>query len=112
MLRAQIVAPQEATQDGGVMAEAQNAAHQRRAVVGIWNCGKLDLADVLFAADYVNYAGLIPGFVRGPEAIKISVAFYRAAFPNFHITLDKLIAKRDAVVLRWHAAPRAQRSIR
>jgi hypothetical protein len=85
------------------MAEAQNAALVRRAVVEIWNCGKLDLADMLFSADYVNHAGLIPDFVRGPEAIKISVAFYRTAFPNFYITLDKLTAKRDAVVLRWTA---------
>jgi hypothetical protein len=58
---------------------------------------------VLFAADYVNHAGLIPDFVRGPEAIKISVAFYRTAFPNFQITMDELRAKRDAVLLRWAA---------
>jgi hypothetical protein len=85
------------------MAEAQNAALVRRAVEEIWNRGKLDLADVLFAADYVNHAGLIPDLVRGPEAIKISVAFYRTAFPNFHITMDELTAKRDAVLLRWTA---------
>jgi len=41
--------------------------------------------------------------LRGPEAIKISVAFYRTAFPNFHITMEELTAKRDAVVLRWTA---------
>ena len=64
------------------MAEAQNAALVRRAVEEIWNRGQLDLADVLFAADYVNHAGLIPDLVRGPEAIKISVAFYRTAFPQ------------------------------
>jgi hypothetical protein len=92
-----------APQDGGVMAEALNAALVRRAVEEIWNRGQLDLADVLFAADYVNHAGLIPDLVRGPEAIKISVAFYRTAFPNFSITMDMLTAKRDAVVLRWTA---------
>jgi hypothetical protein len=85
------------------MAEAHNAALVRRAVVEIWNQGKLEVADVLFAADYVNHAGLISDLVSGPEAIKISVAFYRAAFPNFHITMDLLTAKRDAVVLRWTA---------
>jgi hypothetical protein len=85
------------------MDEAQNAALVRRAVVEIWNGGKVDLADVLFAADYVNHAGLIPDFVRGPEAIKISVVFYRTAFPSFQITMDELTAKRDAVVLRWTA---------
>jgi SnoaL-like polyketide cyclase len=88
-------------QDREVMAEAHNAALVRRAVVEIWNRGKLDLADVLFAASYVNHAGLIPDFVHGPEAIKISVAFYRTAFPDFQITIDELTAKRDAVLLRW-----------
>jgi hypothetical protein len=97
------------------MAEAQNAALVCRAVVEIWNRGKLDLADVLFAADYVNHAGLIPDFVHGPEAIKISVAFYRTAFPNFQITMDELTAKRDAVLLRWtvrSASNAAQRTLR
>jgi SnoaL-like polyketide cyclase len=85
------------------MAEAHNAALVRRAVEEIWNRGKLEVADVLFAADYINHAGLIPDFLRGPEAIKISVALYRTAFPNCHITMDELTAKRDAVLLRWTA---------
>jgi hypothetical protein len=85
------------------MAEAHNAALVRRAVEEIWNRGKLDVADVLFASDYINHAGLIPDFVRGPEAIKISVAFYRTAFPTLQITIDTLTTKRDAVVLRWTA---------
>jgi hypothetical protein len=89
------------------MAEAHNAALVRRAVEQIWNQGQLDVADVLFATDYINHAGLIPDFVRGPEAIKISVAFYRTAFPNFHITIDALTAKRDAVLLRWTACSSA-----
>ena len=92
------------------MDESQNAALVRRAVVEIWNRGKLDLADVLFAAAYVNHAGLIPDLLRGPEAIKISVAFYRTAFPNFQITMDELTAKRDAVVLRWSARSSAPRT--
>ena len=85
------------------MAEAHNLALVRRVVEAIWNRGQLDLADVLFATDYINHAGLIPDFVRGPEAIKISVAFYRTAFPNLQITIDALTAKRDAVLLRWTA---------
>ncbi|MEP7188445.1 MAG: ester cyclase [Roseiflexaceae bacterium] len=85
------------------MAEGHNAMLVRRAVEEIWNRGQLDVADVLFAEDYINHAGLIPDFVRGPEAIKISIAFYRTAFPNFQITIDALTAQRDAVVLRWTA---------
>ena len=85
------------------MAEAHNAVLVRRAVEEIWNRGQLDLADVLFATDYINHAGLITNLVRGPEAIKISVAFYRTAFPDLHITIDALTANRDAVLLRWTA---------
>jgi hypothetical protein len=85
------------------MAEAHNAMLVRRAVEEIWNQGTLDVADALFAADYLNHAGLITNLVRGPEAIKISVAFYRTAFPDVHVTIDALTANRDAVLLRWTA---------
>ena len=85
------------------MAEAHNVVLVRRVVEEIWNRGQLDVADVLFAADYINHAGLITNLVRGPEAIKFSVAFYRTAFPDLHITIDALTANRDAVLLRWTA---------
>lgn len=85
------------------MADSDTVALVRRAVEEIWNRGDLDVADTLFAADYINHAGLIPDLVRGPEAIKISVAFYRTAFPDLQITIDELTTKRDAVLLRWTA---------
>lgn len=85
------------------MAEEHNAELVRRAVGEIWNEGVLDVADELFAADYVNHAGLIPDLVRGPEAIKISVILYRTAFPSFQISVDELTAEQDMVVLRWTA---------
>jgi hypothetical protein len=85
------------------MAEAHNAALVRRAVEEVWNQGNLDVADLLFAANYINHAGLILDLVHGPEAIKISVALYRTAFPELQITIDALTAKRDAVLLRWIA---------
>lgn len=85
------------------MADLDTAALVRRAVEEIWNRGELAVADLLFARDYVNHAGLISDLVRGPEAIKISVAFYRTAFPDLQITINALSAKRDAVLLRWTA---------
>jgi SnoaL-like polyketide cyclase len=85
------------------MAEELNLALVRRVVEEIWNHGMLDVADLLFASDYINHAGLITDLVRGPEAIKISVAIYRTAFPDLQITIDALAAKRDAVLLRWTA---------
>ncbi len=46
---------------------------------------------------------MIPDLVHGPEAIKLSVALYRAAFPDLHITVDEVIADQDTVLLRWTA---------
>jgi predicted SnoaL-like aldol condensation-catalyzing enzyme len=92
------------------MADMDTAALVRRAVEEIWNRGELAVADVLFASDYINHGGLIPDLVRGPEAIKISVAFYRTAFPDLQITIDELTAKRDAVLLRWTAHSRTPQS--
>ena len=77
----------------------------RRAVEEIWNQGDLGLADMLFAPAYVNHGGLIPDLVRGPEAIKASVALYRAAFPGFQITVEALTAAGEMVDLQWAARP-------
>jgi hypothetical protein len=75
-------------------------------IEGIWNHGDLEMADALFTSDYVNHGGLIPDLVRGPEAIKLSVALYRIAFPAFEITVDELTSEQDALVLRWVAHSR------
>ena len=85
------------------MAAEHNGALVRRAVEAIWNRGELDAADVLFAPRYVNHGGLIPDLVRGPEAIKVAVALYRAAFPGLHVSVRSLRVEGDTVVLRWVA---------
>ena len=90
------------------MAEEPHAALVRRAVEEIWNQGELDVADALFSADYVNHAGLIPDLLCGPEAIKLSVALYRTAFPDLQISVDELTAKQDTVLLRWTARSAAR----
>lgn len=75
----------------------------RRVIDEIWNAGNLDLADELFAATYVNHGGLIPDVVKGPEGIKFSVALYRAAFPDLHISVDSLSGIDGSVQLYWTA---------
>jgi predicted SnoaL-like aldol condensation-catalyzing enzyme len=80
-----------------------NTAIVRRVVEHIWNGGDLALADCLFAAEYVNHGGLIVDLVHGPEAIKISVALIRTAFPTFHITIERITAEGDTVTLHWTA---------
>jgi hypothetical protein len=85
------------------MSASANETIVRRSIAAIWNRGDLDVADGLFAPDYVNHGGLITNFVRGPEAIKISAAWFRLAFPDLHITVDELSADNDIVVVCWTA---------
>lgn len=85
------------------IAPERDLAIVRRIVEAIFNQGELAVADALFTPDYVNHGGLIPDLVHGPEAIKVAVALYRAAFPAFHVTIEALRAEGEAVVLRWTA---------
>ena len=93
-----------------VRAAAADGALVRRAIEEIWNGGDLDLADALFAPTYINHGGLIPDLVRGPEAIKLSVALYRAAFPEFRVTVLDLLAQGQTVAVRWEAQSRPSRA--
>jgi hypothetical protein len=82
---------------------SDNAALILRIVDEVWNAGDLDLADELFAPFYINRGGLIPDMLLGPETIKLGVALYRAAFPDLHITPEKLLVDGDTAVLDWTA---------
>jgi ketosteroid isomerase-like protein len=93
------------------MGADRNRAAVRRAVEAIWNRGALEAADALFAPDYVTHGGLIPDLVRGPEAIKVSAALYRTAFPDLHVAVDDLVADGETVVLRWTARAAAPGAI-
>ncbi len=84
----------------------RGAASLCRAIEAIGNLGALDLADALFAPDYVNHGGLIPDLVRGPEAFTVAVALYRAAFPDFRVRVEPLRARGATVLLRWTAGHR------
>lgn len=85
------------------MSASTNEAIVRHAVDAIWSHGDLAVADEVFDAHYVNHNGLIPDLVIGPEAIKMSAALYRAAFPGLTVTIDELTADEHTVALRWTA---------
>lgn len=86
----------------GAMSSA-NEALVRRAIEAIWNQGDLDVADELFAAEYVNHDGLISDLVLGPEAIKISAALHHLAFPDLCVAVEEMSTDEGTVVLRWTA---------
>jgi hypothetical protein len=87
------------------MSVLANEALVCRAIDAIWNRGDLDVADELFAPEYLNHNGVICDVVRGPEAIKISAALFRLAFPGLHVTVDvkALDADGATIVVRWIA---------
>lgn len=85
------------------MPSSVNAALVRRAIETIWNRGDLDVADELFALEYVNHYGLIVDLVKGPEAVKISAAFHRLILPHLYVEVEDLRTDEDIVVLRWTA---------
>jgi hypothetical protein len=91
------------------MSVSANETLVRWAIEAIWNRGDLDVADALFAADYVNHDGLIADLVFGPEAIKISAALYRVAFPGLHVRVDEVRTVEDTVVIRWTASSSSDR---
>ena len=82
------------------------AARMCRAIEAICNRGEFAAADELCTPDYINHGGLIPDLVRGPEALKVAAALYRAAFPDFQVAVAVLRARGATVLLRWTAEHR------
>ena len=76
----------------------------RRAVDAIWNRRDLDVADELFASNYVSHNGLIADLVLGPEAIKISAVLHRLAFPALRVVVDDVSTDQGLLVLHWTAS--------
>jgi len=71
----------------------------------MWGAGRLELADRLYAADYVDHAsrGPEPETVRGPQGIKDAVSLFRGAFPDLRYTVEETMAERDLVMTRFAA---------
>jgi steroid delta-isomerase-like uncharacterized protein len=81
----------------------ENKAVARRAFEDHFNAGNFDLAEEIFAADYVNHDPSLPDFGTGPEAANQVVRLYRNAFPDARITVEDQVAEGDRVVTRWSA---------
>lgn len=65
----------------------------------IWNKRNVNIIDELHATDYVgHYSGVMPGPIRGREALKQLFAAYLAAF-DIEVTPEFLIAEGDMVAV-------------
>ena len=82
------------------MSEA-NKALVRRWFEEVWNQGRVESIDELYAADgRVHGLGDLP---PGPPGFKPFHAAYRNAFPDMHLVLEDVIAEGDKVAYRWTA---------
>ncbi|MDQ3965685.1 MAG: ester cyclase [Actinomycetota bacterium] len=80
-----------------------NKALARREVEEIFTQGKLDMAEEIYASDFVDHDLVLPREMHGPEEMKEYVGMYRSAFPDLKVTLEDQVAEGDKVVNRWTA---------
>ena len=66
---------------------SDDASTFRRVPLEVFNDGKLDLIDEIFAEDYVEHVELPPGFPEGRDAVRAFVSSVREAFPDFRFEI-------------------------
>jgi steroid delta-isomerase-like uncharacterized protein len=86
------------------MSAQENKAVARRVAEEIFNGGSLDLADELYAPDYVLHDPSLPEDLHGPEGFKQYAAMNLGAFPDARVTVEDQIAEGDMIVTRWTAS--------
>ncbi len=74
----------------------------RRFAQEVLNDGNMAALEELVAADLVNHSPP-PGVPADREGLRAFVLGQRAAFPDFQMTVEDLIAEADKVVLRFTA---------
>ena len=82
----------------------------RRWFTEVWNEGRLESVDELFAPDGVAY-GLAEGGaddVHGPAEFRRFVQAMRAEFHDFRVEIDDVLADGEKVAARWTATARYQ----
>jgi steroid delta-isomerase-like uncharacterized protein len=72
-----------------------------RIVEEMWNAGDLDVAEELFAKDYVNHVLGYPKPLVGPEGFRQLVSEQRRAFPDMRESIDDLVTEGERIVMRW-----------
>jgi len=71
----------------------------RRYYGELWNQWDLDLVDEILAND-VTFRGSLGIAVQGRDGFREYVSLVRSAFPDFHNTVEDLVAEEDRVAAR------------
>ena len=78
----------------------ENKAIVRRLIEELWNAGNPELAEQLYAPDYVRHGPHAEPPIRGSAALKQFAIMYLAAVPDLHHEIEDQFAKEDSVVSR------------
>src|ERR1700761_8774967 len=79
---------------------AGNVAVIARFLDEVINQGRLEQADELVAADFVELDPL-PGQRQGREGLKEIIGVIRAAFPDIHWVMEEMVAEGELVFSRF-----------
>src|SRR5215212_4572152 len=83
----------------------ENKAIARRACEEVFSAqGDLDVADEIFAPNFVGHDPASPEDIRGPEGVKEFANMFRNAFPDVQLSVEAQVAEGDMVVTRWIAS--------
>lgn len=75
----------------------------RLMVEEVWSRGDLELIDDLVTDDYVQYDPALPEPIRGPEALKETVAMFREGTPDLTKRYEETIVDGNRVVIPYTA---------
>ena len=81
------------------MSTEENKAVLRRNCEEAFNKGDLAVADETIANNYV-YHGSGGQEFKGPEGFKQLITMFRTAFPDFHVTVEDMVAEGNKVAHR------------
>lgn len=90
-----VPAARPADPTGGSTSIEENKAIFHRIIEEIWNQGRLDVADELFAPDHESPSA--PGLPAGPAGVKAIAGMFLAAIPDLKVDIEIEIADGDLV---------------
>lgn len=82
------------------MSTEENKEKVRHYLEEAWNKGNADVADELYAPDVKDHSPYAE--FRSPDEEKRYIAGVKKILPDFHTTIDDMIADGDKVVVRGH----------
>jgi steroid delta-isomerase-like uncharacterized protein len=83
------------------MANTANEALVRRFYEEVWNEGNVDIAEEIFAPDYVRHDLRPTRAASGGEGMAAIAAAFRGAFPDLRMEVDLILSDGDLVAARW-----------